>query len=110
MPTIKIRYKRDRKVFVPEMEVDLPDNYEVEIEEPVENKGTNNEDIEANVQKLREEFVKEFKEKYGIDMTGDPFLKLIGSEAKYLRNTTYEDDKKRIIEAVAEKHKEDYSA
>ena len=33
MPTIKIRYKKDRKVFVPEREVDFPDNYEIEIPE-----------------------------------------------------------------------------
>ncbi len=31
MPTIKIRYKKDRKVFVPDREVDLPDNFEVEL-------------------------------------------------------------------------------
>lgn len=110
MPTIKIRYKKDRKVFVPDREVDLPDNFEVEIEKPIHKTEMTDEELEIYVQKLREEFVKEFKKKYGIDMTDDPFLQLIGSEAKYLRNTTYLDDKKRIIDAVAEKHSRDYHA
>ena len=31
MSTIKIWYKKDRKVFVPDREVDLPDNFEIEL-------------------------------------------------------------------------------
>ena len=107
MSTVKIRYKKDKKVFVPEKEVDFPDNYEVEIEEPVENKDTNDEEIEIYVQKLREEFVKDYKEKYGIDKSNDPFLKLIGIDAKYSRNTNYLDDKKRIIDAIWDKYYND---
>ncbi|MFA5806308.1 MAG: hypothetical protein WC879_16880 [Melioribacteraceae bacterium] len=111
METMKLRYKKNRKVFVPDKDVDLPDNFELEIEKPIVRKEDEmtDKELEVYVKKLREEFVKEFKEKYGIDMTDDPFLELIGSEAKYLRNTTYEDDKKRIIEAVSEKYNRRYN-
>lgn len=111
MDTIKLKYKKNRKVFVPENPVDLPDNFELEIEKPIVRKEDEmtDKELEIYVKKLREEFVKDFKKKYGIDMTNDSFLELIGSEAKYLRNTTYKDDKKRIIEAVAEKHSRRYN-
>ncbi|MFA5806307.1 MAG: hypothetical protein WC879_16875 [Melioribacteraceae bacterium] len=33
MNTLKLKYKKDRKVFVPDREVDLPDDYEIEIPE-----------------------------------------------------------------------------
>ena len=33
MTSIKIRYKRDKKIFVPQGEVDLPDNFEIELPE-----------------------------------------------------------------------------
>ena len=31
MDKIKLRYKKDKKVFVPEREIDLPDDFEIEI-------------------------------------------------------------------------------
>ncbi|MBU0661731.1 MAG: hypothetical protein KJ799_09860 [Bacteroidetes bacterium] len=31
MNTIKLRYKKDRKVFIPDREVDLPDNFEFDL-------------------------------------------------------------------------------
>lgn len=36
MSTIKLKYKRDKKIFVPEEQIDLPDDFEVEIEKPVQ--------------------------------------------------------------------------
>ncbi len=33
MGTIKLKYKKSRKVFVPEKEIDLPDNFEIDIPE-----------------------------------------------------------------------------
>ncbi len=65
------------------------------------------EELEIYVQKLREEFVREFKRKYGIDMSNDPFLELLGCDARYLSKTTYKDDKKRIMEAIWEKYHND---
>ncbi len=107
METIKLRYKKGRKIFIPQEEVDLPDDYELEIEKPVLKSEPEilNEKIEDYKKRLREEFVKEFKGEYGIDMSNDPFLELIGCESEYLSKTTYLDDKKRIIDAVTEKHR-----
>ncbi|HED36981.1 MAG TPA: hypothetical protein ENI76_01845 [Ignavibacteria bacterium] len=82
----------------------MPDNFEVEIEGQLIERKITDEEIEQYVQTLRDEFVKEYKEKYGIDKSNDPFLKLIGSDAKFSRFTSYLDDKKRIIDAVSEKH------
>ncbi len=31
MNTLKLKYKKDRKVFIPDREVDLPDNFEIEL-------------------------------------------------------------------------------
>ncbi len=107
MNTLKLKYKKDRKVFVPDREVDLPDNFEIEIEKPVHGTGMTDEELEIYVQKLREEFVREFKRKYGIDMSNDPFLELLGCDARYLSKTTYKDDKKRIMEAIWEKYHND---
>lgn len=104
METIKLKFNKDRKVFIPDRDIDLPDNFEVEIEKPLPQKGMKDEEIEKYVQVTREKFVKEFKEKYGIDLSNDSFVKLIGSEAKYSMYTTYKDDKKRIMDSIWEKY------
>ncbi len=104
METMKLKYRKSRKVFIPDKEIDLPDNFEIEIEKPVRKKEMSDKEIEIYVQKLRDEFVKKYKSKYGIDMSNDPFIELIGCDAKYLSKTTYKDDKKRIIEAIWEKY------
>ena len=104
METIKLKFKKDRKVFVPDRDIDLPDNYEIEIEKPAQKKEMTDEEIEQYVQETREKFVKDFKEKYGIDLSNDPFVELIGIDAKHSINTTWVDDKKRVGEAIWEKY------
>ena len=104
MDKIKLRYKKDKKVFIPEKEVDLPDNFEVEIESSTQKEEMTEEEIEKYVKKIREEFIKEYKEKYGIDKSNDPFIELIGIDAKYSMNTSYLNDKQRIMEAIWEKY------
>lgn len=47
---------------------------------------------------------KNFKEKYGIDLSEDPFIQLIGIDAKHSMNTGYLDDKQRIMDAIWEKY------
>jgi len=108
MSKIKLKYKKDLKVFVPDKDVDLPDNYEILIENPVIT--TDDYKLQEYIKKVREDIVRNFYNKYGIDLSSDSFLEIIGSEAEYLSNTTYEDDKIRIIEAVTEKHKRGYNA
>ena len=50
MNTVKLKYKKDRKVFVPDREVDLPDNYEIDLP-----------DIAAQIIK-KEDLIKEIEE------------------------------------------------
>ena len=104
MDKIKLRYKKDKKVFVPEKEIDLPDNFEVEIESSTQKEEMTDEEIEKYVKKIREEFIKEYKEKYGIDKSNDPFIELIGIDAKYSMNTSYSNDKQRIMDTIWEKY------
>ncbi len=110
MNKLKLKYKKDRKAFVPDTEVEFPDGYELEIEKPPGFDFKVGENIDQNIQNSREEFIKEFLEDFGIDISSDSFVKLLGSEAKYIMNTSYQDDKRRIIEAVAEKYNGRYNA
>ena len=59
MPTIKIRYKKDRKVFVPDRDVDLPDNFEIEIPEPIT--FYDNENLISKIEEKGRETIPNFK-------------------------------------------------
>ncbi len=100
MPTIKIRYKKDRKVFVPDREVDLPDNFEVELPGIIENKG-------LNQKKIKDNFIEYYLKKYSnksIKDIDEELLDLIGIDAEHSKNTSYKDDKKRVMDYLSEKY------
>ncbi len=103
METIKLKYKKKRKVFVPDKEVDLPDNFEVELPGINENE-------EIDQKKIKDDFIKYYLQKYpnkSINDIDKELLGLIGIDAEYNRNTSYKDDKKRIMEAIYEKYHND---
>ncbi len=103
MPTIKIRYKKDRKVFVPDREVDLPDNFEVELPGISESR-------EIDQKKIKDDFIKYSLQKYSDKSINDidkELLDLIGINAEHNKIFSYKDDKKRIMEAIWEKYHND---
>ncbi len=61
MPTFKIRYKKDRKVFVPDKKVDLPDNFEIEIHEPAAASFPDNKILITEIEKKGREIIPNFK-------------------------------------------------
>jgi len=100
MKTIKLKYKKDRKVFVPDREVDLPDNFEVELPEINENK-------EIDQKKIKDNFIKYYLQKYpdkSIDDIDKELLDLIGIDAEHSRNTSYKDDNVRVMDYLSEKY------
>ena len=107
MDKIKLRYKKDKKVFVPERDIDLPDDYEIEISEILTGEKT----IQAKEipwqSNIREDFIQYFLHKYpgkSIDDIDETLLSLIGVNAEYSGRTSYKDDKQRLMEYLWEKY------
>ncbi len=61
MNTIKLKYKKDRKVFVPDKEVDLPDNFEVELPEIKESTPIDMEKIIKEIEVEGRKYFPDFK-------------------------------------------------
>ena len=60
MNTVKLKYKKDRKVFVPDREVDLPDNYEVDLPD-IATQIINKEDLIREIEENGNKFIPGFK-------------------------------------------------
>ena len=89
MDKIKLRYKKDKKVFVPERDIDLPDDYEIEISEILTGEKT----VQAKEipwqSNIREDFIQYFLHKYpgkSIDDIDETLLSLPYKLRKYLGN------------------------
>lgn len=108
MNTIKLRYKKDKKVFIPDSAIDLPDNFEIDISEIINEKNRmNQKDVKSPHQNIKEEFITYYLQKYpnkSIDDIDKNLLDLVGINAEYSQNTTYKDDKKRVMEYLSEKY------
>ncbi|HED36982.1 MAG TPA: hypothetical protein ENI76_01850, partial [Ignavibacteria bacterium] len=61
MNTIKLKYKKDRKVFVPDREVDLPDNFEVELPGVKESTPIDKEKIIKEIEEEGRKYFPDFK-------------------------------------------------
>ncbi|GAB6282671.1 MAG: hypothetical protein STSR0008_14170 [Ignavibacterium sp.] len=107
MSTIKLKYKRDRKVFVPDKEMDLPDNYEINIPEAlIGEKGVRISETSGQ-SSIREDFIQYYLHKYpgkSINDIDETLLELIGINADYSGRSSYKDDKLRVMEYLWEKY------
>ena len=100
---LKLRYKKDKKVFEPEGDVDLPDDYEIELP-----------DIKKPAYFDKEKLIKEIEEdgkKYFPDFKLNEQIKeLLGIlNSSELRNLSDEDLKKMYHENVWKAYDEKYS-
>lgn len=60
MNTVKLKYKKDSKVFVPDREVDLPDNYEVDLPD-IAAQIINKEDLIREIEENGKKYIPGFK-------------------------------------------------
>lgn len=107
MSSIKLRYKKDKKVFVPDKDIDLPDNFEIDIPENIVEKQINQSNDKSRQLIIKEKFVEYYLQKYpdrSINDIDKNLLELIGINAEYSENSSYKDDKKRVSEYLSEKY------
>jgi len=107
MNTLKLKYKKDRKVFIPDREVDLPDDYEIDIPDALVEKKTVRVNEMNRHSNIRENFIQYFLHKYpdkSINDIDSTLLDLIGANAEYSGRTSYKDDKQRVMEYLWEKY------
>ena len=104
---LKLKYKKDKKVFVPEKDIDLPDNYEIEISDILKGEKTVKNNEISWQSNIREDFIQYFLHKHpdkSINDIDETLLNLIGINAEYSGRTSYKDDKKRVMEYLWEKY------
>ncbi len=100
MPMIILKYNKEKNVFIPQSEIDLPDNFEINVPNINPTKG-------KNKKKMREDFIKYYLNKYPNESLSDidkDLLDLIGIDAENSSNTSYKDDKKRVMMYIWDKY------
>ena len=101
---LKLRYKKDKRVFIPERDIDLPDNYEIELP-----------DIEKASSFDKDKLIREIEEdgkKYFPDFKLNEQIKeLLGIlNSSELRNLSDEDLKRMYHENVWKAYDDKYSS
>lgn len=103
MNTLKLKYKKDQKVFVPDREVDLPDNFEIEIPASETASFGVNEILIAEIEEKGRRFIPNFK-------LSDKTKKLLGIlKDSPLRNLADEELKRIYHENVWRASDEKYN-